>query len=405
MRRCPRTLCTAVLAVLPATAAAQALPTEPISLAGGRLVIAAKASATIAPEDPGFFNYTDYEQNALRMLRLGVSTGVSFGARVAVLSEIRTESGNGFEVYALFARVRPWADRAIDLQIGRVPPTFGTFARRGYGADNPLIGYPLSYQYLTSLRVDALPASTDDLLRMRGRGWRASYPIGSQTPAPGVPLMSATRWDTGVQVRVGGRPFQLVAGVTTGSLSNPLVRDDNGGKQIAARAAYQPSAGLVIGVSGARAAFLSRTATTALPRHVDGRFIQSVFGADIEYSRDHWLVRAEGLLSWWTVPAIDPPFIDAPLRALGVSVEGQYKIRPGLYVAGRADHLGFSRITGTLYDGHPTPWDIPVTRVEVGGGYYVRRNVITKLTYQHNWRDDQFGARHRFVAAQAVYWF
>ena len=368
VRRCPRTFCTAVLVVLPATAAAQALPTEPISLAGGRLVIAAEASATIAPEDPGFFNYTDYEQNAMRMLRLGVSTGVSFGARVAVLSEIRTESGNGFEVYAMFARVRPWANRAIDLQIGRVPPTFGTFARRGYGADNPLIGYPLSYQYLTSLRVDALPASTDDLLRMRGRGWRASYPIGSQTPAPGVPLMSATRWDTGVQVRVGERPVQLVAAVTSGSLSNPLVRDDNGGKQIAARAAYQPSAGLVIGVSGARAAFLSRTATTALPGHVDGSFIQSALGADVEYLRNHWLVRAEGLLSWWTVPAIDPPFIDAPLRALGVSVEGQYKIRPGLYVAGRADHLGFSRITGTLYDGHPTPWDIPVTRVEVGGG-------------------------------------
>ena len=165
VRRRRRTLCTAVLVVLPATAAAQALPTEPISLAGGRLVVAAEASATIAPEDPGFFNYTDYEQNGLRMLRLGVSTGVSFGARVAVLSEIRTESGNGFEVYAMFARMRPWADRAIDLQIGRVPPTFGAFARRGYGADNPLIGYPLSYQYLTSLRVDALPASTDDLLR------------------------------------------------------------------------------------------------------------------------------------------------------------------------------------------------------------------------------------------------
>ena len=76
-------------------------------------------------------------------------------------------------------RVRPWRDRPIDIQAGRIPPTFGAFARRDYGAGNPLIGYPLAYQYLTAVRPDALPASTDDVLRMRARGWRPSYPIGS----------------------------------------------------------------------------------------------------------------------------------------------------------------------------------------------------------------------------------
>src|SRR5438445_5776950 len=44
----------------------------------------------------------------------------------------------------------------FDVQIGRIPPTFGAFARRTYANDNPLIGYPLAYQYLTSLRADAL---------------------------------------------------------------------------------------------------------------------------------------------------------------------------------------------------------------------------------------------------------
>ena len=48
------------------------------------------------------------------------------------------------------------------------PPSFGAFGRRAYNADNPLIGYPLAYQYLTSLRADAIPATADDLLRMRG---------------------------------------------------------------------------------------------------------------------------------------------------------------------------------------------------------------------------------------------
>ena len=50
---------------------AQVLPTEPISLGGGRLVVSGEASAAIAAEDPSFYNYTDYEQNTLRLLRLG----------------------------------------------------------------------------------------------------------------------------------------------------------------------------------------------------------------------------------------------------------------------------------------------------------------------------------------------
>jgi hypothetical protein len=42
------------------TAYAQGLPSEPIVLGGGRVVIGGEFTATVGPEDPGFFNYTDY---------------------------------------------------------------------------------------------------------------------------------------------------------------------------------------------------------------------------------------------------------------------------------------------------------------------------------------------------------
>jgi hypothetical protein len=387
------------------TSRAQVLPSAPVSIGSGRLVVSGEASAGIAPKDPGFFNYTDYAQNALRMLRLGVTTRLSLGPRAALLTEVRSETGNRFELPAMFLRVRPWESRSIDIQAGRIPPTFGAYPRRGYGADNALIGYPVIYQYLTSLRADALPANADDLLVMRGRGWRPAFPIGDQSAQPGLPLMSALRWDTGVQVRVGSRPLQFAAAITNGSLSNPLVVDDNGGKQLAGRMTYQPSAGLVMGVSAGRAAYLSRTATDSLPRNIGGHFTQEAVGADIEYSRDHWLVRAEGLLSQWRIPTIGAPVIDSPLRAVGLFVEGQYTLRPGFYLAGRADYLGFSDITGTHTGGQPTPWDFPVTRIEIGGGYHLLRNLIGKVAYQQNWRDDPFGPRTRFVATQVVYWF
>ena len=171
--------------------------------------------------------------------------------RISVLTEIRSENGDGVKPYALYVRVRPWRDRPIDIQAGRIPPTFGAFARREYGAGNPLIGYPLAYQYLTAVRPDALPASTEDVLRMRARGWRPSYPIGSLDIAPGMPLITAFRWDTGVQVRVGPESLNASVAVTNGTTSDPRTRDNNGGKQIAGRLQWRPSAALTLGGSAA----------------------------------------------------------------------------------------------------------------------------------------------------------
>jgi len=402
-----RRLAAAVLLVCaaPAQAAAQSLPAEPLALFGGSLIVSGEASVAVAPADNGFFNFTDYEQSALRLVRFSLLTSWSLGDRASVLSEVRAQTGRPFDVHALFLRVHPWTARAVTFQIGRIPPTFGGFARRGYGVGNALIGYPLSYQYLTSLRSDALPASADDLLRMRGAGWRSSFPVGDQTPRPGLPPLSEVRWDTGVQVSIGDRPLQAVASITNGSLSNPLVIDDNAGKQLSGRLAYRPSAGLVVGVSASRAAYLSREATDQALLGTRATFTQRAIGADAEYSRGHWLVRAEGVLTTWRVPRLEAPFIESPLGALGFWVEGQYKLRPGFYVAGRADTLRFSRITGTREAGRATPWEFPVTRIEVAAGYSVWRNATAKVGYQHNWRENPRQSRTRFLTAQLVYWF
>ena len=384
-------------------ASAQALPSEPIVLAGGRVILSGDVSAAIAPEDPGFYNYTDYERSALRMLRLDVSAMVKAGDHVAVLGEVRAENMDAPRPYALYVRIRPWTRRAFDIQAGRVPPTFGAFARRTYAFDNPLIGYPLAYQYLTSLRPDSLPASADELLRMRGRGWQSSFSIGGLVPDRGVPLASVLRWDTGVQVHAVAGIVDATAAVTTGTLSNPLFRDDNGGRQVAGRVAVAPAAGLILGASAARGPFVSATAARgAVGEWHDDDFTQAAWGADVEYSRDYYLLRAEAMVSRWTVPAVRAPFIEGALSAHAASVEGRYKIRPGLYAAARVDRLGFSRINGSPAR---ETWDAPVTRVEVGGGYSIQRNLVFKLSLQHNRRDTTRHPTLTLVAAQIVYWF
>ena len=61
-----------------------------------------------------------------------------------------------------------------------------------------------------------------------------------RTPGPGVPLISAFRWDTGIQAHWEGRGARRHGSVTTGTLADPRVSDNNGGKQVSGRLAYRP---------------------------------------------------------------------------------------------------------------------------------------------------------------------
>ena len=396
------TIAWAVLLVLgvASVAGAQELPSEPVSLLGGRVVIGTDISIAATPQDDtdgSWFNYTDYEHNALRLFRAGLTADVRLTDRVSVLTEIRSENGDAVKPYALYIRVRPWRDRPIDIQGGRIPPTFGAFARRDYGAGNPLIGYPLAYQYLTAVRPDALPASTDDVLRMRARGWRPSYPIGSLAIAPGMPLITAFRWDTGVQVRIGPESLNVSTAVTNGTSSDPRTRDNNGGKQVVGRVEWRPNAALTIGGSAATGSYVSDAALAAATMMSGmGRSRQNAFGTDVEYSRDYWMVSGELIWNQWQMPTLSQT-----LNATSAFVEGRYKISPGLFVAGRIDHLGFGELpslSSTL------SWDAPVTRLETGAGYYIRRNLLAKAAYQHNWRDGGPVRSRGLFAAQLHFW-
>jgi hypothetical protein len=390
------------------TAGAQTLPSEPIALAGGRVTVGGDVSASYGSADPGFFNYTDYEHSALRILRIDVSAAVKAGPHFTLLGELRSENLGGVHPYALYVRIRPWTARDLDIQVGRVPPTFGAFARRTYASDNPLISYPLAYQYLTSLRPDAVPASTDELLRKRSRGWHVQYSLGEPAAAPGVPLVTAFRWDTGAQVHATAGIVSATASVTAGTLSNPLFSDDNGGRQFAGRIEVRPFSGLVGGTSFARGPFVARSAARAAVGESQGNeFTQTAWGGDVEYSRGYYLLRYEAIVSEWRLPMAPPPPLQqplrTPLRAVSSSLEGRYKLRPGLYVAARYDHLGFSDVTGTL---ETAPWDAPVSRIELGTGYSIQRNLVLKLSYQRNRRDGGLLLRAaHMTAGQLVFWF
>jgi hypothetical protein len=128
----------------------------------------------------------------------------------------------------------------------------------------------------------------------------------------------------------------------------------------------------------------------------DTRSIQEALGLDVEVSRDHWMLNGELIWNRWQVPTLS-----RTLDAASGFVEGRYKVSPGLFVASRLDHLAFSDLPSATA---PLSWDAPVTRLESGIGYYIRRNLLGKATYQHNWRDGGLVRSRGLFAAQLHFW-
>jgi hypothetical protein len=370
-----------------------------------RVRISGEASASVSTVDAereGWFNYSDYEVSSVRSVRLSLVGEVQLAPRIAVLGEIRTVQLERPEAYALYLRVRPFASVPLDVHLGRVPPTFGAFPRRLYVADNPLIGLPLAYQYLTTMRSDALPASADELARMRGRGWLVNYSEGNTEATEGLPIANALRWDTGVQVRWQRDPVTVWGAVTQGTIGDPRLHDDNGGAQLSSRVVYAPHPAIAIGGSVAAGSYLRASLAPLLPDDPSLRaYRQEAFGADVELSHDRWLVRGEAVWNRWQQPALDSGGIRR-LGATATMLESRYRLYPGIYVAGRAEHLGFSRLATS--DGM-VPWDAPVSRLELGAGWSVHRHVLLKASWQRNHRS---GGRVRdsdLGAFQVVTWF
>ena len=388
--------------LIPRDAGAQVLPESPISLAGGHIVFGADATATIGPEDPGFFNYTSYEFNALRNVRIRLSTELRANDRIQVLAEVRLDQGRVFDAYGLFVRVRPWPTRRFDIQAGRIPPTFGAMTRTSYSSGNLLIGQPLAYQYLISLRPDALPSTSDELLRMRGRGWLSNFPVGNSAPAPGVPLVNTSEWDTGVQMHGVMGMLEWTAALTSGSLSDPRLKDNNGGRQFAGRAVARPKPALTFGVSAARGAWLNDSLEDAVADTASTRAQQTAFGADAEVSAGRFLVRGEAIRSAWDLPQFGRLQLTEPVVAISSLIEGRVKIVPGLYAALRGDRLDFSTIRGAA---GLVEWEAQTWRVEAGLGYSVTRNINVKASWQKNRRDGGRVRKDALLAAQVLYWF
>src|SRR5687768_14683510 len=95
---------------------AQALPEGPIRVLDGKVTVTGEVVGTFGAADTtAFFNYTDYEHNALRMMRLALAGVWRPLERVAFVGELRSENFGHVDAFGAYVRVRPFRTIAFDV--------------------------------------------------------------------------------------------------------------------------------------------------------------------------------------------------------------------------------------------------------------------------------------------------
>lgn len=283
-------------------------------------------------------------------------------------------SQQSFLLDGAYALVTPWKERDLHLMAGKIPWPVGTWAPRTYSNRNPLVTSPLMYQHHTSLRWDEAPANPAALLAAAGSGW-AGADYGGGPGAVGMPIVDDYGWDFGVVALGSVAPFEFAAGLTNSAPGWASAGEDvNDGKAVLGRLGVVPAAGLRLGVSGARGAYLGDWVRYALPAgRTEADYLQTLGMADLSFERGRFDLRAEGFANAWRTPYC------GTLRTVGGYLEGRRGVGDGAWLAVRAEALRHSDLSA----GAPArPWDDDVDRLDAGIGYRLSRGAAIKACWQ-----------------------
>ncbi len=271
-------------------------------------------------------------------------------------------------VNGAYAVMKLTEEDLANLKFGLIPLPFGSWAPRTYEDRNPLVGIPLFQHYITSLRSNRLALDTDEL-----KNWRDDDE-GLLTVAYDA------CWPWGIEAFGFFSSFEYSLAVTKETMSNPGAYT-NDAAQVVGRFGWRPGPGLRLGVSGAYGSYLSKGAE-GLPSATDLESVrQKVAGVDVAYAFAHTSFFAEAVRNVWENPNLgdDPGCTSWYLEAKQV-------LLPGFYAAARLDQMLFDSFTDSA--GESFTWDYNITRLEGGLGYFIRRNALVKLVWQHNRIED-----------------
>ena len=272
-------------------------------------------------------------------------------------------------LYGAYIRLANLAGPYLNLHLGLIPNTLGTWGPRTYSDKNPLIGTPLLWVHHSSFvpGADSPPTTVDELVALKSS--RSHY---------GLPVMYDNCWNTGAELFGSAGPIDYSVGLLNGSVSKPTITQRKNIPQATARLAYVFGPQLIIGLNGYAGPYLwDDLFQVPLP---DGKnsedYLNYGGGCDLAFSQGYLEVHSEIFYSVW-----EHPFLP-DLKAAAGYAEVKYKFLPGWYGAGRVGFFEPGKLTDSA--GDEVYWDSPVRRFEFGVGYHPSRRMTVKAVSQLN---------------------
>ncbi|MFT3866959.1 MAG: hypothetical protein QM715_00545 [Nibricoccus sp.] len=323
--------------------------------------------------------------------RLTLFLDARWGADLYGFAQVRAD--NGFDPNAetkhlrldeYMLRYRPLHDGTLYVQAGQFSTVIGNWTRRHGSWENPFIGAPLPYEYVTPICDLSAPKDVETFLN----------------PEPDekyeyVPIVWGPAYSSGVAIGGAIGKFDYACEVkNTAPSSMPeswsIGKTGFSAPTTAARVGFRPNMRWNLGLSGSDGAYMLPAASSTFPPGKSRRdYRQRLFGADAEFAWHHLQVWSEVFESRFDVPGI------GTVATRAGYIETKYKFTPAFYGGLRLNRQTFSSID---FEGRRVPWARDDSRFDLVGGCRLSANVQCKL--QVSWERQVGGAKQVNYAAQ-----
>ncbi len=319
-------------------------------------------------EEPDIVNLTFKNHSNFHTIRTRLFFDAPLSENSDLFVQLLTDQSS-IVPYGAYLRVERLLEKNLNLNIGYIPATIGTYAARTYSDKNPLIGTPLLYNHHSNIVPgrDEPVRNVEEFLEERGERYNT-----------GLPVIYDACWNTGLDLYGSIEKFDYSFGILAGAVSLTSVEQKKEVPQFTMRLAYNFSPGLVLGGSAFFGPYLSDQQFDDIlpPGRSFTDYINAGAGYDLYFAHRMLEIYSETFYALWEYPYLPD------LKVVAGYLEAKYKFAPGWYGAARFDFFEPSEIDNG--DGGKEKWDYPLKRYEFGIGYKPSRNVTVKLVTQLN---------------------
>ena len=314
-----------------------------LSFSGFNDTVRARLSGTLDLEGYQFEepapNLINKSGDALFNPRLSLFLDGQLGPQIYVFAQARIDRGfdpaDGsadarMDEYA--ARLTPWQDGRVSIQIGKFATVVGNFVPRHLSWENPFIDAPLFYEHVIALEDRTghiAPGFHNALLSEKYEFipviWGPSYATGASLAG------KIERFDYALEIKnasLSSRPETW--SLETRGFDDPTV---------SGRVGFRPSEPWNFGLSFSEGAYLREDADRFLPRNAAvGDFHEKLIGQDAAFAWHHLQIWVEAYEARFEVPRY------GNADTFAWYIEAKYKFAPQFFAALRFNQQLFAEI-------------------------------------------------------------